>query len=353
MVPPRLARGRSARVTLKSGQGWGIFGLLLIGIALIACASPPRDDGHAFLHPSVTPQAVPPRNSVRAQLVRPTIPVVVTTPRPPPAATQLPRSSLLLSPTPIPPLPPRPTRVPTPGTPVIFLDPGHGGIDSGTIGRTADGTLVEEKTVALAIALRTAEHLRRDGLVVVLSRTDDSLPGAVAADYTEDGTLLTPDGVLADLQRRIDRANASGASVILSIHFNAYEDPSIRGTQTFYDSSRPFGDESQRFAALIQNGVIAALEAAGFTTPDRGVTDDVQLQTESLGALDAGYNHLVLLGPEIPGRLRPSEMPGALTEVMFLSDPPEAEAASDPATQEILATAYTSAIEQYLRDRPN
>jgi N-acetylmuramoyl-L-alanine amidase len=245
-----------------------------------------------------------------------------------------------------------PTVLPNPAaTPVlVFLDPGHGGVDTGTIGGTQDGTTVEEKTIALAIAERTADHLRADGVSVALSRSDDSLPGSTPADYTPDGNALTPAGVLADLQRRIDRANASGAAVMLSIHLNAFADPAVEGTETFYDSSRPFATESESFATLVQSDLIAALRAHGYDTPDRGVTDDAQLVTETLGAT-AGYNHLVLLGPAIPGQLQPSEMPSALSEPFFLSSPVEATAIQQPAMQELVATAYTQAIEQFLRDQ--
>jgi N-acetylmuramoyl-L-alanine amidase len=254
-------------------------------------------------------------------------------------------------PTPGPPASPTPTAAPpTPtATPVqVFLDPGHGGVDTGTIGVADDGSEVDEKTIALALAQQTAAHLRADGISVALSRTDDSLVGATPADYTADGSELTPDGVLADLQRRIDRANASGARVYLSIHLNAYDDPSIAGTQTFYDGARSFANRNLAFANLVQNSVMDALHAQGYTTPDRGITDDQILDTESLGSLN-GYNHLVVLGPAIPGVLRSTNMPGALIETLFLSNPPEATAAIDPAVQALLAGAFTRAIEQYLR----
>jgi len=231
----------------------------------------------------------------------------------------------------------------------VFLDPGHGGIDTGTIGTTEDGSNVSERDLALALALRTANHLRADGISVVLSRNDDSLPDAQPTDYTSDGTLLTPDGVLADLQRRINRANASQARVMLSIHFNGFEDPSIAGTQTFYDGSRPFADRSARFATLIQETMMVALHARGYTTPDRGVTDDQLLQGDSLGSRSGSYNHLVLLGPAIPGILRSSNMPGALIETLFLTNPPEATVALQPDFQELLATSFAKAIEEYLK----
>ncbi|HLG51308.1 MAG TPA: N-acetylmuramoyl-L-alanine amidase [Chloroflexota bacterium] len=233
--------------------------------------------------------------------------------------------------------------------PIVFLDPGHGGEDTGTIGLTEDGMVVEEKTVALALALRTAGRLRAAGIGVVLSRTDDRLPGAQPSDYTADGTTLTADGVLADLQRRIDRANASGARVLLSIHLNAYDDPSVRGTETFYDPSRPFASESYRFARLVQTSVVQALRQNGYDTPDRGVSDDTDLIADRLGALDPSYHHLVLLGPGVPGQLRPSTMPGALNEVFFLTNPAEATAAATTDMQDLIAAAYAQAIEQFLR----
>jgi N-acetylmuramoyl-L-alanine amidase len=232
---------------------------------------------------------------------------------------------------------------------LVYLDPGHGGVDTGTIGTSATGATLNEKDVALALALRTAARLRADGIGVALSRSDDSLPGATASDYTSDGTLLTPQGVLADLQRRIDRANASGARVFLSFHLNAYDDPSVGGTQTFYDGARPYANQSLSLATVIQANVIMALRSQGYSTPDRGVTDDQDLQTESLGAVTGNYNHLILLGPAIPGVLRPTTMPGALCEVMYLSNPPEATAIAQPVTQDLIAKAVADAIEQFLR----
>ncbi|HVB96715.1 MAG TPA: N-acetylmuramoyl-L-alanine amidase [Chloroflexota bacterium] len=262
-----------------------------------------------------------------------------------PTETQTP---IVATPTPpIATLTPMPASNPTKA--MVFLDPGHGGVDTGTIGQTLDGQQVEEKNIALAFALQTAAYLRKDGVTVVLSRTDDSLPGSTPADYTGDGTALTPDGVLADLQRRIDRANASGAKVLLSIHLNAYaNDPSVGGTQTFYDSSRSFAAQNEEFAGLIQNTLIANLRAAGYDTPDRGITDDKDLSAESLTSFGSGYNHLVLLGPGVPGKLRASQMPGALNESFFLSDPTEASAVVQPSMQDLVARSYCQAIEKFL-----
>lgn len=234
--------------------------------------------------------------------------------------------------------------------PVVYLDPGHGSVDTGTQGYTSSGQLVNEKTVVLQIALRTAALLRQDGITVVMTRTTGTDPCAKPSDYTSDGSALTPDGVLNDLQCRINKANAAHAQVLLSIHMNAFSDPSVGGSETFYDPTRPFGAQNQQLAELIQNHLMHALHSQGYTTPDRGITDDTQLQVESLGAMPSTYNHLVMLGPGIPGKLTPSQMPGALCEVFFLTDPAEATAVVQPQMQNLVAGAFALALEQFLSE---
>jgi N-acetylmuramoyl-L-alanine amidase len=308
------ARRSSRRAGPRLNLG-GCAGLLvLLGVVILAVAlllkrtSPSNDDGHLFLFRFLST----------------------------PTADRAPTAT------------PAPARGASP-RPVVFLDPGHGGVDEGTRGQAAGGQEVLEKTTTLAIAEKTAAVLQADGVGVVLSRTDDSLPGSRPSDYTPDGKLLTPQGVLSDLQRRIDRANASGAQILLSIHLNGFSDPAVGGTETFYDPARPFADSNQRFAQLVQTKVVAALRTGGYNVPDRGVTDDTTLQGDDFGALGVPYNHLVLLGPEVPGRLRASQMPGALSEPLFLTNPVEATAASQAETQDALAHAYADAIETFLR----
>lgn len=242
--------------------------------------------------------------------------------------------------------PATPAATPT-RTRVVYLDPGHGGPDTGTGGTTLDGTRVYEKDVTLAIALRTAELLREAGVEVVLSRTGDELPGLEPQDVLPAGEGLTAEGVLRDLQRRIDRANASGANLLLSIHLNGHVDPAATGTETYYDSTRPFTDESRRLAELIQRHVVASLREAGYEAQGRGVFNQTELEAPGLGVLP-DYPHLVMLGPAVPGRLRPSTMPGVLNEVLFLSNPTEATLAQRPEIQDRIAQAYTDAILEFL-----
>jgi N-acetylmuramoyl-L-alanine amidase len=230
----------------------------------------------------------------------------------------------------------------------VYLDPGHGGVDTGTTGVTNDGTEVDEKTVVLQIALRLADRLRADGLKVVMTRTSDADPCITPSDLSSDGQSLSPSGVLADLQCRIDKANDSKAQVLLSLHMNAFSDPSVSGTETYYDSARPFASQNQQLAQLVQQGLMNALHAQGYSTPDRGISSDTQIDAEGVGTLPDSYNHLVVLGPAVLGRLVPSQMPGALTEIFFLSNPAEATAVTQPGVQDLVAGALAGAIESFL-----
>ena len=236
------------------------------------------------------------------------------------------------------------------GAVLVYLDPGHGGVDPGTSGTDIHERAIDEKTVALEIARQTAKRLENDGIGVALSRWDDSTPDAVDSDFTGDGGMFTPEGVLHDLQHRVDRANASGAHVLLSIHLNAFTDPSIGGSQTFYDAARPFADQSERFARLIQASVVSSLRSHGVNVVDRGIADDASLVGENFGSLGVTYPHLILLGPPIDGRLRASQMPGALSEPLYLSNPDEATAAGQPDVVAALANGYADAIEAYLHE---
>ena len=223
----------------------------------------------------------------------------------------------------------------------VFLDPGHGGLDPGVVGE-ADGRQVEEKDLTLAVAGLLSTMLRADGYRVVLSRTADTQVAIQTASDVAAGAL-TASAVHKDLLMRAACANAAGASVLLSIHFDAFDDPSVGGTETFYDSARSFAPASKRLATDIQNSVVSALGSS-----DRGVWTDDQLGAPTLTPSGSTYGHLIELGPASAGWVdHPSEMPGALVEPLFLTNPGEASVAASPAGQEKIATALKNGLEAY------
>ena len=102
----------------------------------------------------------------------------------------------------------------------IVIDPGHGGYDPGTTGRS---TGLREKDVNLDVAKRLGNLLKSEGIEVVYTRTTDRF---------------------IPLQTPVDIANRSGADLFVSIHANANRVRSMNGLEVYYvapsvnDSSR-------------------------------------------------------------------------------------------------------------------
>jgi len=224
----------------------------------------------------------------------------------------------------------------------VFIDPGHGGLDPGVVGQVG-GQDVREKDVALAVGTRVAALLQSGGYRVVLSRTRDSSVMKLAPSDSVTGAMRAS-AVERDLVTRAACANAANASVLLSIHFDAFGDPSVGGTETFYDGARSFAADSKRLASDVQQSVVSALG-----TSDRGVWTDDQITAPALSDTGTRYGHLIELGPAQPGYVdTPSLMPGALVEPLFLTNDIEARLADSPSGQQKIAVALKDALEKYL-----
>ncbi len=224
----------------------------------------------------------------------------------------------------------------------VFIDPGHGGLDPGVVGR-AGGREMLEKDATLAVAAQLSTLLRADGYRVVMSRTQDTTMLKLSASDSVLGAL-TGSAEHRDLAARAACANAASAAALLSIHFNAFGDPAVGGTESFYDSARTFSAENRRLATGLQAALVAALNTA-----DRGVWTDDQLAAPTLTSSGSTYGHLIELGPMAAGWVdNPSQMPGALVEPLFLSNPTEARLAADSAGQRQIALALEAGLVKFL-----
>lgn len=225
----------------------------------------------------------------------------------------------------------------------VFIDPGHGGIDPGVVA-SVGGRQALEKDAALAVANRLSDILRADGYRVVMARTRDSSVAKLSQDETADGAMKAS-AAHRDLLARAACANAAHAEVLLSIHFDGFDDPSVGGTETFYDAARPFSAENRRLASALQSALVAALGIS-----DRGVWSDDKLNAPSLTSAGREYGYLIELGPKLAGWVdNPSQMPGALVEPLFLTNPAEARMAVDQEGQQRIALALAAGLEKYLR----
>jgi len=176
----------------------------------------------------------------------------------------------------------------------VVIDPGHGGKDPGAIGVAG----LEEKSITLAIAQMVYLNALDDpDLRIVLSRRND--------EYS-----FPTDRILA--------ADRMGADLYVSIHANAFSDPSVSGVETLVDESEPQTSRSYTLAQTLQQHVVAAT-----------------------GAEDRGVKWAPLF-------IRQAQMPAALVEVGFVTNPLEAQLLQRPSYEEKIAKGILKAIRQFL-----
>jgi len=215
---------------------------------------------------------------------------------------------------------------------IIVIDPGHGAKDPGAIGVNG----IQEKDVSLALARELKQRLDREPwCTVVMTRSSD--------------TFLS-------LAQRAAIANTHNADLLISLHTNAHDDPSLTGIETYYlDFS---SDENARRVAAREN----------FTTPE--AIGDLEmilfdlLQSTKINASSilAGYIHNAILDKlsQRYGRVRnlgvkhaplrvliDSSMPCVIIEAGFISNPREARLLTDRNHQRLLAEAIAEGIRSF------
>ncbi len=184
---------------------------------------------------------------------------------------------------------------PDPAAPVIVLDPGHGGADSGTVGVGG----LKEKDVVLPIAQTVANQLRQAGIRVSLTRSDD--------------TAVTS-------EERVRMAEALNANLFVSIHANAlslsrYE---VNGVETYYYRT---SNEGANLARVVHDNILQAVDLK-----------------------DMGIRQATFL------TLRQTTMPSVLLEVGYVTTQTDDANLIDEDYITILSGGIADGIQTYLRE---
>ena len=102
----------------------------------------------------------------------------------------------------------------------IYIDPGHGGKDSGAIYKN-----IYEKDVNLTMSKKIEKYLTSKGATVYLTRETD-----------KDLSTTTVNRKRNDLTNRAILINKSNADMYISIHLNSISSNKWQGLQIFYNS---------------------------------------------------------------------------------------------------------------------
>jgi N-acetylmuramoyl-L-alanine amidase len=222
--------------------------------------------------------------------------------------------------------------------PLVVIDAGHGGHDPGASG---GGTLgLKEKTLTLALARALRDELVREGGVrVALTRADDRF-------------LV--------LDERAEMARELGADLFLSIHADsAGEQAGISGASVYTLSATASSEAAARFAARensadMVNGVRLAdqdddvsailVELSQRRTQERSDEFASLIVREGQGAL-AFHPQAQRAAALVV--LRAPDVPSALFEAGFISNPDEAGRLASPEGQKRFAETLARAIRVY------
>jgi N-acetylmuramoyl-L-alanine amidase len=223
----------------------------------------------------------------------------------------------------------------------ITLDPGHGGEDPGAVGKAGSF----EKNVTLEVARRLKARI-------------DAEPN-MRAVLTRDSDFFVP------LQMRVQKARRIQSDLFLSIHADAWIKPDARGSSVFVLSEKGASSTQARLLAQKENqaDLIGGVNIGSKDlflartlldlSQTATINDSMKLGKYLLGELGA-INTLHKAHVEQAGFavLKAPDIPSALIETAFISNPEEERRLNDDAYQEKLAGAIVRGIRQYFIKHP-
>lgn len=184
---------------------------------------------------------------------------------------------------------------------VIFIDPGHGGRDPGTM---YDKYM--EKDIVLEISLKLRDYLMEKGAIVYMTRDSD-------IDLSSKWDNLKKRG---DLYRRILMYKKYDTELYLSIHINAGESSKERGAEVLY---HPINKNNKVFGTILMEHFKKDLNSKR-----KLLTTDLYMYKNTT-------------------------VPGVLIECGFLTNPDERYLMQTEKYQKKIASSITDATVEYFR----
>lgn len=227
---------------------------------------------------------------------------------------------------------------------IVAIDAGHGGEDPGALGPRR----VREKVVVLQLAKK-------------IKKLFDGNPNF-------QGELVRSGDYYLAHRKRTQIARDKQADFFISIHADAFTDPSAHGASVYALSTTGATSEQARYLADKENradliGGASSLSLDGRDEVLAGVLLDLSMNATLRRSLDAGSYVLKNMGTvarlhkkkvEQAGFLvlKSPDIPSLLLETGFISNPNEAQKLSTSGYQNKMAQAIFEGIEQYFLDNP-
>ncbi len=218
--------------------------------------------------------------------------------------------------------------------PLIIIDPGHGGEDTGAI-QTYKGEKVFEKNIALDISKKLQGSLSRLGFEAVLTRTQDK--------YTDldDRT---------NFAKNIYAKNQNRFALFISLHLNSDKYKSTNGVEAYIfnattnDASVKLAEIENGSKRVAQHGILNLIFA------------DLSASANYSDSLDFACNltHKLTQDGTLKNRgvrqglfyvLMDSQLPSVILEMGFMSNPKELERLLSPTFQQSIASRMALSIQ--------
>jgi N-acetylmuramoyl-L-alanine amidase len=238
-------------------------------------------------------------------------------------------------------LPPVPVLPSTGSKKTVVIDPGHGGIDSGTNG--VNGLL--ERDLVLDEGLRLARALRRDpNYTVYMTRDTD---------------------VFIPLRERVNIGRAHKADLFISLHADSNPGTDVTGL-SIYTLSESGSDKEAAALARKENqsDVIAGVDLGGENSTvapiliDLEQRDTMNKSTRFAQLALSSLSHVTDILPRQPHRsaafvvLKAPDVPSVLIELGYLSNSSDADQMNTARWRNGVADAIASAVERHFASTP-
>lgn len=222
---------------------------------------------------------------------------------------------------------------------VVVIDPGHGGVDPGTHGKSG----VVEKDVVLAFGKELAKRLKATGRYEV--------------HMTRDKDIFIP------LRERVQIARRYKADLFISVHADSIAKPDVRG-MSVYTLSETASDKEAAELARKENlsDAIAGIDFEGESPEVTGILIDLaQRETKNYSVrfaksvVDYAGQATTLLEPthRFAGFvvLKAPDVPSVLVELGFLTNSTEEKRLTSSKWRTSVASSFVRAVDRYFGDR--